>query len=251
MHIKANYFDSGEEELEEAVNTVTGIFRQSLASLLVKGNKESNLLVEGNKEANLPAVKNINFSEIEDTNNSPEHKDNLVSTNKKRDSSFGQIGPSENESERQGMDVNVKFTFDDSYLGEELDNVDVNTGQVPALSEATSDLLERPGNGKETVINLKGEATTLLPSPRGNKQPVYFEPQQVTCKHHKYNNCKTIPFQPDLRNLREETDGLKNVFAGERSVGKLDTDGAQRTPNVPGSGSSQAPQTRQGSSKAP
>jgi len=111
------------------------------------------------------------------------------------------------------MDVNVKFTFDDSYLGEELDNADVNTGQVQALSEATLDLLERPGNGKEKVTNLKGEATVLLPSPRGNKQPVYFEPQQ-----------------PDLENVREETAGLKNVFGGERSVVKP---GAQGTPNVP------------------
>ena len=36
-----------------------------------------------------------------------------------------------------------------------------------------------------------------------------------------------FPFQPDLENLREETDGLKNVFGGERLVGKLDTHGAE------------------------
>jgi len=243
----------GEEELDSAVNTVTGLFRQSLASLLIEskeanlpygkeesllvkgkepnppnqkkeaklpieGNERANLLMEGNKKANLPAGKDFHFSEVEETNNSPQHKDNLVSTYKNGDSSFGQMRPSENESERRGMDVNVKFTFDDSYFGEEPDNVDVNTGQVPALSEATLDLLERPENG-----NPNREATVVLPSPRGNKQPVYFEPRQ-----------------PDLENQKEESYGPENVFGGERSVGRQDKHGTQGTPNIheslPGNG---------------
>jgi len=108
-------------------------------------------------------------------NFSRKHKNNHITADKNRDPKFFQVGSLENESERRGMDVNVKFTFDDSYLGEEeeLNLVDVSTGRVPEQG-ATLDLLERTGNGKSEVTN------QLLPSARGNKQPVYFDPQVCT-----------------------------------------------------------------------
>ena len=170
------YIDSGEEELAEAVDTVTGLFRQSLASLLKQG-----------KEANLPPGK-----EIENTNFSLKQKDKSITSDKSRDSKLSQVDlekrdrPLENESERRGMDVNVKFTFDDSYSGdsgeEELEFVDVTTRRVPEQGAATLDLLERAGNGKSEVMNQKEDAVipVSLPSPRGTKRPVYFDPQ--VCK---------------------------------------------------------------------
>ena len=149
------------------MDTVTGLFRQSLASLLTQG-----------KEENLPPGK-----EVENTNFSRKHKNNHITSDKNRDPKFFQVGSLENESERRGMDVNVKFTFDDSYLGEEeeLNLVDVSTGRVPEQG-ATLDLLERTGNGKSEVTNQKEDTVipVSLPSARGNKQPVYFDPQVCT-----------------------------------------------------------------------
>ena len=158
---------SGESELEEAVKTVTGLFRQSLASILSKEGKEANL------------------EEIEDTTYS-HLKHNLGTTQlgwEKRD------GPLENESERRGTDVNVKFTFDDSYLGEEEAFEKVGTLRVPEEGPATDfdlgeadfeayfegdfDLRETAENRKSNVL----PSPVSLPLPRGNKQPVYFEPQ--------------------------------------------------------------------------
>lgn len=142
------------------MKTVTGLFRQSLASIFREG-----------KEANLPSETEGDPSGNEGTN-FPPLKHNL-GTAEKNYSNFSQVekreGQSETESERRGMDVNVKFTFDDSRLGEE-EFADVST---PWVAE------QRPA----AELDLRGKLAEVLPSPvslplpRGTKQPVYFDPQ--------------------------------------------------------------------------
>ena len=170
---------SGESELDEAVNTVTGLFRQSLASIL-------------REDANLPSVEELDSSQIEDTSYSP-FKHNLGTTDKTNDSNFRQgedwekrYGPLENESDRRGMDVNVKFTFDDSYLGEEEEDfADVTTMRVPEQEPGTAlDLRERAENRK---IYFTPDSAVL---PRGNNQPVYFDPQVCKQKLSEYGEKK-------------------------------------------------------------
>ena len=155
------------------VSAVTGLFRKSLASFLIEG-----------KEASLQSNRESNGSDIEA--HSPKEKDKPIAADMMRGPNFGRLGSerrhyreSEEESERRGVDVNVKFTFDKSYLEEEPHNVAANTKQ-----SATS-LRLRPDNGESRLLsrvlgqNPRQRATLSIPSPRGNKELVYFDPQQV------------------------------------------------------------------------
>ena len=157
------------------VSAVTGLFRKSLASFLIEG-----------KEASLQSNRESNGSDIEA--HSPKEKDKPIAADMMRGPNFGRIGSerrhyreSEEESERRGVDVNVKFTFDKSYLEEEPHNVAANT----KLEESATSLRSRPDNGESRLLprvlgqNPRQRATVSIPSPRRNKELVYFDPQQV------------------------------------------------------------------------
>ena len=152
------------------VSAVTGLFRKSLASFLIEG-----------KEASLQSNRESNGSDIEA--HSPKEKDKPIAADMMRGPNFGSerrhYRESEEESERRGVDVNVKFTFDKSYLEEEPHNVAANTKQ------SATTLSEILNNGEGRLLprvlgqNPRHRATVSIPSPRGNKELVYFDPHQV------------------------------------------------------------------------
>ena len=155
------------------VSAVTGLFRKSLASFLMEGKKAS---LQFNRESN--------GSDIEA--HSPKEKDKPIAADMMRGPNFGRIGSerrhyreSEEESERRGVDVNVKFTFDKSFMEEDPHNVEANT----KLEESATSL--RLDNGESRLLprvlgqNHRQRATVSIPSPRGNKELVYFDPHQV------------------------------------------------------------------------
>ena len=159
------------------VSAVTGLFRKSLASFLIEG-----------KEASLQSNRESNGSDIEA--HSPKEKDKPIAADMMRGPNFGRIGSerrhyreSEEESERRGVDVNVKFTFDKSFLEEDPHNVAANTKLAPEESATT--LSEILNNGEGRLLprvlgqNHRQRATVSIPSPRGNKELVYFDPHQV------------------------------------------------------------------------
>ena len=155
------------------VSAVTGLFRKSLASFLMEGKKAS---LQFNRESN--------GSDIEA--HSPKEKEKPIAADMMRSPNFGRIGSerrhyreSEEESERRGVDVNVKFTFDKSFMEEDPHNVEANT----KLEESATSL--RLDNGESRLLprvlgqNPRQRATVSIPSPRGNKELVYFDPHQV------------------------------------------------------------------------
>ena len=113
-----------------------------------------------------------------------------ANTNKQTNTDAGELddangGLLEKESERGGTDVNVKFTFDDSFLKEE---AEVTNRTATNLAENGEDVKiavlargQRRGilsEGGDTTSVERGDFASLLTTtPRGNKLPVYFDPQ--------------------------------------------------------------------------
>ena len=105
----------------------------------------------------------------------------------------------EKESERRGTDVNVKFTFDDSFLKEETEvtnktatNLAENGEDIKIAVLARGQHREILSEGGDTTSVERGEFASLLTTTsRGNNLPVYFDPQ---VSHFNPLLFKTFPF---------------------------------------------------------
>ena len=208
---------------------MTGLFRQSLASIFNAGSKNkkaaspsfilsqkdivttppSSFFNEVDSGASRPSsstsasVYNVedkeatphfsSLAKVEPTASTPRDVGGGTSganTNKQTNTDAGELddgnsGLLEKESERGGTDVNVKFTFDDSFLKEE---AEVTNRTATNLAENGEDVKiavlargQRRGilsEGGDTTSVERGEFASLLTTtPRGNKLPVYFDPQ--------------------------------------------------------------------------
>ena len=234
---------SGEEGLDKAVSTVTGLFRQSLASIFNAGSKNkkaasSSFILSQKDKVTTPPSSIFNevdsgaprpssstsasiYNNLEDKE-AASHSSSLAkvepatstprdvgggtsgaNTNKQTNTAAGELdgvngGLLEKESERRGTDVNVKFTFDDSFLKEE---TEVTNKTATSLTENGEDVKiavlargQRRGilsEGEDTTSVERGELASLLAAPRGNKLPVYFDPQVF---HFNPLSFKTFPF---------------------------------------------------------
>ena len=222
---------------------MTGLFRQSLASIFNAGSKNkkaasssfilnqkdkvttpaSSIFNEVNSEASRPSssstaasIYNVedkeaasyssSLAKVEPATSTPRDVGGGTSganTNKQTNTDAGELdgangGLLEKESERRGTDVNVKFTFDDSFLKEE---TEVTNKTATNLTENGEDVKiavlargQRRGilsEGGDTTSVERGEFASLPTLPRGNKLPVYFDPQ---VSHFNPLLFKTFPF---------------------------------------------------------
>ena len=211
------------------MSTVTGLFRQSLASIFNAGDKNkkaaSSSFISNQKDgvttpppsifnevdsgaprpsfSTSTSIYNVedekaafyssSLAKVEPATSTPRDVGDGTSganTNKQASTVVGELddangGLLEKESERRGMDVNVKFIFDDSFLKEQTLVTNKTAANLTENGEDVKIAVLAPGQrrgilseGGDTTSVERGEFASLLTTtPRGNKLPVYFDPQ--------------------------------------------------------------------------